>query len=99
MKTQLFLLVAFVPALLAQLFGIANPGQGFSGGGGGCTGFLRFSARAGMRPYGEAIGQMPPCACPCPGANAPCPWPGVAAAGTRNVILNSCVPACCPGKK
>ncbi|EYB81003.1 hypothetical protein Y032_0395g656 [Ancylostoma ceylanicum] len=102
----LLLILAFVPALSAQLFAIASPGGGMNAGGAiGCgnTGYLRFAGRAaincgnnnavGMGGYGAA-----PC-CPCPGAPTQVgAWPwlgGMAATTPQTVILNACVPACC----
>ncbi|CAJ0603976.1 unnamed protein product [Cylicocyclus nassatus] len=97
MNAQLFILLAFLPALLAQLYGIANPGMGMGGGATGCNGYLRFAARAGIRPYGFGMGGSIPMACPCPGAGSSAynVWPS-SLTTPANVILNACVPACCP---
>ncbi|VDM77226.1 unnamed protein product [Strongylus vulgaris] len=106
MNSQLILLLAFLPALLAQLYGIANPGLVPYGASAACNGYLRFAARAGIRPSGLGYGALGPYGCPCPGASTGAlpynPYnPYGSTTGVQNVILNACVPACCPtiGKK
>ncbi|KAL6737624.1 hypothetical protein Aduo_011251 [Ancylostoma duodenale] len=104
----LLLILAFVPALSAQLFAIASPGFGMNAGAGcGNAGYLRFAGRAaincgnnnpiGTGGFGIGMGGFggAPC-CPCPGTYGTFPLAGGFAATTpQTVILNACVPACC----
>ncbi|KAK6750973.1 hypothetical protein RB195_002754 [Necator americanus] len=83
---SLLIVLALVPAISAQLFAIANPGQ-TSRSTVGCPGYLRFAGRAAI---GSAACGGAAC-CPCPGTGLP-----LIGAAAPTFILNACVPACCP---